>query len=121
MAKPIINMRVYYVFPCLLLLLNLVNEVVEYQSQRIDDPWLRTTVVLGLVLFGASLVAFLFAPALEKFVRWTQRVSRAQAGGVGEAMWLVLLGAGVFWLYYRLVNHGIEALLPVAWQIGGSR
>jgi hypothetical protein len=121
MAKPIINVRVYYVFPCLLLLLNLANEVVEYQSQRIADPWLRTTVVLGLVLFGASLVAFLFAPALEKLVRWLQKTSRAQAGGLGEALWLIGLGAGVFWLYFRLVNHGIEDLIPVAWQVGGAR
>ena len=118
MAKPLVNVRIYYVLPCLLLLLNLANDFVEYQSQRITDPWLRTTVVLGLVLFGASVVAFLLAPGLEAFVRWLQRTSRARAGGLGEALFLVGLGAVVFWLYYRAVNHGIESLVPLAWRVG---
>ncbi len=104
--------------PCCLLLLNLANDFVDYQAQRIADPWLRTTVVLMLVLFGASLVAFLIAPALERFVRWSQRVSRSQAGGLGEAGFLLVLGAIVFWLYYMMVNHGIESLMPAGWRLG---
>jgi hypothetical protein len=116
MAKAPVNVRVYYVLPCCLLLLNLINAVISYQSGRVEDPWLRTTVVIGLVLFGSSLVAFGVAPGLERLVRWLHRSSRAQAGGVGEALFLIALGAGVFWLYYQLVNHGIESLLPLAWR-----
>lgn len=116
MAKTV-NVRIYYVLPCCLLLLNLVNAVVSYQAERILDPWLRTTVVIGLVLFGSSLVAFFVAPALETFVRWLQRTSRAQAGGAGEACFLVGLGAVVFWLYYLMVNHGIGSLLPAGWRL----
>ena len=116
MAKTV-NVRVYYVLPCCLLLLNLVNSVVGYQAERILDPWLRTTVVIGLVLFGSSLVAFFVAPALETFVRWLQRTSRAKAGGIGEASFLVVLGAIVFWLYYLMVNQGIGALLPAGWRL----
>ena len=116
MAKAPVNLRVYYVLPCCLLLLNLVNAVVGYQAGRVEDPWLRTTVVIGLVLFGSSLVAFVVAPGLERLVRWMHRTSRAQAGGVGEALFLIALGAGVFWLYFILVNDGVEALLPLGWR-----
>lgn len=118
MAKPLINLRVYYVLPCCLLLLNLVNALVGYQAERIDDPWLRTVVVMGMVLGGSSLVAFVVSPGLEAFVRWLQRVSRSQAGGAGEAWFLIGLGALVFWLYYRLVNYGIESLVPLHWRLG---
>lgn len=116
MAKATASVRVYYVLPCCLLLLNLVNSIIGYQAERIGDPWLRTTVVIALVLFGGSLVAFLIAPALETFVRWLQRTSRAQAGGVGEACFLVGLGAIVFWLYFLMCNHGVAAMLPAAWR-----
>ena len=116
MAKAPSTVRVYYVLPCCLLLLNVGNSIVGYQAERIADPWLRTAVVIGLVLFGGSLVAFLVAPALEGFVRWLHRTSRAQAGGVGEACFLVVLGALVFWLYFVMCNEGVAAILPAAWR-----
>ncbi len=116
MAKVIVNVRVYYVLPCCLLLLNLCNALVGYHADGIADPWLRTAVVVALVLFGGSLTAFVIAPALERLVRWLQRTSRARAGGVGEACFLLALGAGVFWLYYLMVNHGVESLVPAAWR-----
>ena len=116
MAKATASVRVYYVLPCCLLLLNLANSIIGYQAERITDPWLRTTVVIGLVLFGGSVVAFLIAPWLETFVRWLQRTSRAQAGGVGEACFLIGLGAIVFWLYFLMCNRGVAAMLPAAWR-----
>lgn len=116
MAKATASVRVYYVLPCCLLLLNLVNSIIGYEAERIMDPWLRTTVVIALVLFGGSLVAFLIAPRLEAFVRWLQRTSRAQAGGPGEACFLIALGAVVFWLYYVMCNDGVAAILPAAWR-----
>lgn len=118
MPKATASVRVYYVLPCCLLLLNLANSVIEYQAERIADPWLRTTVVIGLVLFGGSLVAFLIAPGLEGFVRWLQRTSRAQAGGAGEAIFLLGLGAVIFWLYFMRCTGGIASLLPAAWRHG---
>lgn len=116
MAKANATVRVYYVLPCCLLLLNLANAIIGYQAESIADPWLRTTVVMALVLGGGSLVAFLIAPGLERLVRWLQRTSRAQAGGAGEACFLVVLGAGVFWLYYVMCNHGVAAMVPPGWR-----
>ncbi len=106
----------YYVLPCLLLLLNLVNNVVSYKAGVIDDPFLRTVVVIALVLFGGTVVAFLLSPALEKLVQTLHRTSRSGAGGVGEAVFLIGLGALVFWLYYQMTAHGIESLLPAEWR-----
>jgi len=117
MAKSTVNVRIYYVLPCCMLLLHLVNALVEYQAQRIPEPVLRTTFVMGMVLVGSSMVAFLISPRLEQFVRWLQRTSRAQAGGLGEGIFLLVLGAVVFWLFHRMVNYGIESLLPVEWRV----
>ncbi len=106
----------YYVLPCLLLLLNLVNNVVSYKAELVDDPFVRTAVVIALVLFGGTVVAFLLSPALEKLVQALHRTSRSSAGGLGEMIFLVALGAAVFWLYYQLATHGIASLLPADWR-----
>jgi hypothetical protein len=116
MAKGNATVRVYYVLPCCLLLLNLVNSIIGYQAERVADPWLRTTIVIALVLFGGSVVAFLIAPGLETLVRWLHRTSRAKAGGLGEAGFLIALGAGIFWLYFVMCNQGVASLLPAAWR-----
>src|SRR5436190_13639921 len=60
--------RNYYVLPCCLLLLNLCVELASYKAKMIDDPLLRTGAIMGMVLFGGSLVAFLVAPGISLFV-----------------------------------------------------
>lgn len=111
--------RTYYVLPCCLLLLNLGVEIVTYKAKGIADPWLRTGFIMGMVLFGASLVTLALAPAVAALVRWMHQGSRQQGGRMGEALFLAVLGAAVFWLYYQTYIVGPESLLPATWENGG--
>lgn len=106
----------YYVLPCCLLLLNLVNEIVAYKAKLIDDAMLRTLFIMGMVLFGASLVAFAVAPGVIWVVQSLRRTSRSAGGGAGEIIFLSVLGVLVFWLYYRNYQIGTEAILPADWR-----
>ena len=108
--------RNYYVLPCCLLLLNLGVELVSYKAKMIDDGLLRTAAIMGMVLFGGSLVAFAMAPAIGLLVGWMQRSSRRSWGGLGEMVFLLSLGAVIFWLYYRIYILGPESVLPGEWQ-----
>ncbi len=112
MAKKTNIVRAYYVFPCCLLLLNLCNNLISYKTEMIHDPFVRVIVLIVLVLFGSSIVAFAVAPGLEATVRFLHHGSRNEAGLLGEIAFLLLLGAGVYWLYYQFYVHGAEALLP---------
>ncbi len=116
MNKTTAVVRNYYVLPCCLLLLNLVNSLVGYKAEMIAEPFLRTLTVILLVLCGASLVAFVLAPAIGMAVNALQRGSRQGGGKMGETIFLLILGAGVFWCYYQLCNHGPAALLPAGWR-----
>lgn len=107
--------RAYYVLPCCLLLLNLCVELVSYKTRMIDEPLLRTAVIIAMVLGGGSLVAFLVAPLLEKLVQFLHRESQ-QAGQLGEILFLLLLGVGIFWLYYQVYIVGPESILPAEWK-----
>jgi hypothetical protein len=108
--------RNYYVLPCCLLLLNLCNSIITYKSGVIHDELLRTLFVMGMILFGSSVVAFVVAPAIEAVVRALRRTSRQGAGDLGEMLFLVSLGVGIFCLYYEATIHGPQALLPAAWR-----
>lgn len=108
--------RSYYVLPCCLLLLNLCVEIVSYKAKMIHDVLLRTAAIMGVVLFGASLVSFVVAPAIGGLVGLLHRGSRERAGGAGELVFLVVLGVVVFWLYYRIYIVGPESVLPRAWH-----
>ena len=112
--------RNYYVLPCCLLLLNLCVELVSYKARMIDDVFLRTGAIMGMVLFGASLVMYLVAPAISYLVGTLHRTTRQNAGGFGEIFFLLLLGVVVFWLYYRIYILGPESVLPAAWQNPGA-
>lgn len=108
--------RNYYILPCCLLLLNLCVELVSYKAKMVDDVLLRTAAIMGMVLFGASLVSFVVAPALGALVGAMHRSSRERGGGMGEIFFLLALGVIVFWLYHRIYILGPESVLPAAWQ-----
>jgi len=108
--------RNYYVLPCCLLLLNLCVELVSYKAKLFGDPLLRTGAIMGMVLFGGSLVGFVVAPAIGKLVSVLHRGSRQGGGELGEIFFLLLLGAAVFWLYYRVYILGPESVLPAEWH-----
>lgn len=115
MKSPAI-VRNYYVLPCCLLLLNLSVELVSYKAKMIGDVWLRTAAIMGMVLFGGTLVGFVVAPAIAALVSGLHRSSRQRGGGAGEICFLLALGAVVFWLYYRIYIVGPESVLPAAWH-----
>ncbi len=108
--------RNYYVLPCCLLLLNLGVEIVSYKTKVLDDALLRTLAIMGMVLFGGSFVGFILAPAIGGLVNTLQRGSRSQGGMLGELLFLLGLGALIFWLYYRVYILGPESILPVEWH-----
>jgi bacteriorhodopsin len=108
--------RNYYVLPCCLLLLNLCVEIVSYKAKVIDDDLLRTAAIMGMVLFGGALVGFVAAPAISAVVATLHRNSRMRFGPLGEALFLVVLGVIVFWLYYRVYIIGPESILPYEWH-----
>ncbi|MBK9991464.1 MAG: hypothetical protein IPP19_12200 [Verrucomicrobia bacterium] len=80
----------------------------------IGDPIFRVIAIIFFVLVGSSLVAFVFAPAIEGLVRSLYRTSEKGAGGLGRVAFLILLGIGVFFLYYQLYIHGPESLADAA-------
>lgn len=110
------TVRNYFVLPCCLLLLNLCVELVSYKARVIPDVLLRTAVIMGMVLFGASLVSFLVAPAINGAIDILHRGTRQRAGRVGEFLFLVILGIVVFWLYYRVYIIGPASVLPASWH-----
>ena len=108
--------RNFYVLPCCVLLLNLCNQVASYKARLIDDSLLRTAAVMGMVLFGGSLIGSVAEPVISSVVGSLHHGSRARWGQAGEILFLLGLGAVVFWLYYRVDAYGAGSILPAGWR-----
>ena len=107
--------RNYFILPCCLLLLNLVNTIISYKAATIGDHVVRVAVIMVMVLGGSSIVAFLVAPAVEAVVSRVPRTSRQSAGVFGEVIFVGVLALVVFWLYYQVTLHGPASILPTEW------
>lgn len=108
--------RNYYILPCCLLLLNLCTTVLSYKAKLIPDRLLQTAFIMFMVLIGSSLVAYVLSPAIEALVHSLHRASRQRGGNAGEAVFLVVLGVGIYALYYAVYIHGPQSVLPPAWR-----
>jgi hypothetical protein len=115
MAKNPQIVRNYFILPCCLLLLNLVNAIVSYKAAMIPDPVVRVAAIILLILVGSSIVAFLVAPGIQATVNRLHRTSRQSGGVFGEVVFMCLLGLAVFWLYYQVYIHGPASILPSEW------
>jgi hypothetical protein len=115
MAKNPQLVRNYFILPCCLLLLNLVNSIVSYKAAMIYDHVVRVAVIMAMILGGSSIVAFLVAPAIEAVVGRLHRTSRQNAGVFGEVIFVCVLGLVIFWLYYQVYIHGPASILPAEW------
>jgi hypothetical protein len=110
------TLRTYFVLPCCLLLLNLVNSIISYKAQLIRDGILRTGFVIAMVLFGSSVVAFLVTPGIEGGLRLLHRTGRKRAGIWGEVGVVGVIGLIVFWLYFRANTLGTASILLSEWR-----
>jgi hypothetical protein len=110
------TLRAYFVLPCCLLLLNLVNAIISYKAQLIRDGIVRTLFVIAMVLFGSSVVTFLVSPGIEAGIRAVHRTSRRRAGFWGEVGFVAILGLFVFWLYFRANTLGTASILLPQWR-----
>jgi hypothetical protein len=110
------TVRNFYILPCCVLLLNLCNQIASYKARLIDDAFLRTAAVIGMVLFGGTLVGLVAEPLIGSIVGSLHQGTRARWGQLGEIFFLLALGVIVFWLYYRVDAFGAGSILPSGWR-----
>lgn len=110
------TLKKYIIFPCCLLIFGTIEEVVEYKSDLLANPYLRVAAMMFFYAFGIALIAFVLAPLLERLVLRFHAVSKQGAGRLGEYAFVALLLTVVYFLWYQIIIHGPETLLPVAWR-----
>ena len=110
------TLKKYVIFPCCLLIFGTIEEVVEYKSSVVDNNTLRVAAMMFFYAFGIALIAFVLTPLLERVVLRFHAVSKQGAGRIGEYVFVALLLATVYFLWYQIIVHGPETLLPTAWR-----
>ena len=114
------DIRKYIILPSCLLVLNVGYEVIIYKSQLIAQPYLRTTVILLLFLFGFGVVGCIISPFIERWMESLYYTGRKQAGYFGEILIIALLATGLFILYHAIYINGVESIIPRQYQNSAS-
>lgn len=110
------SLKKYVIFPCCLLLFGALEEVVAYKSEGIPSQHLRVAAMMAFYAFGIALLAFWVTPILENMVLRLHAASRMGPGRLGEYLFVLLLLVGVYFLWYQILVHGPETLLPQQWR-----
>lgn len=110
------HLKKYVIFPCCLLIFGAIEEVVSYKSDAIVNEYLRVAAMMLFYAFGISLLAYSFAPMVEKSILRVHNVSRVGWGRPGEFLFVLFLLAAVYFLWFQIIVNGPEQLLPIAWR-----
>jgi len=102
------------IFPTGFLILNVFEEIIEYKSAAIDNPWLQTLLLMFILLLGISFVGLILIPTVENLVGEMHQSSNRKAGRLGELMLVFLIYAALYLLYFQVYIHGPESVLPAA-------
>ncbi|MBS3763053.1 MAG: hypothetical protein KGZ25_07100 [Planctomycetes bacterium] len=108
------NIEKYVILPTCLLVLEVFEEFVCYKAEIINNPYLRTLILLLMFFCGFSLVNLVFAPLINKAIEHLYYGGRKSAGPLGEIISLGVVYTALFYVYYLIYSTeaGVEQLLP---------
>ncbi|MFW5444562.1 MAG: hypothetical protein ACKE51_09695 [Methylococcaceae bacterium] len=104
--------RKFIILPACLLVLNVVQVVLEEKLKVIGNPYWRTAAVMFMYLVGFSLVTIVIFPLVERWIDSVYKTSKKKGGFLGDLLPITIIGSVLFFVYYRLVIHGVGGLLP---------
>ena len=110
------SLKKFVIFPCCLLLFGALEEVLVYKSAVIENTYIRVGTTMAFYAFGIMLIAFLLTPAIEKCLLNLHKASKVGAGRSGEYVFVAALLGGTYYLWFQILVHGPQALLPPAWR-----
>lgn len=110
------SLKKYVIFPCCLLVFGALEEVVVYKSDLITNDYARVAAMMAFYAFGIALLAFWVTPILENMILRLHAASKFGSGRLGEYLFVLLLLAGVYFLWYQILVNGPESLLPEQWR-----
>ena len=110
------SLKKYVIFPCCILIFGVLEELATYKATLIPNDYIRVFVLMSFFAFGISIIAYVFTPMIERFFFRLHAVSKFGAGRLGDVFFVVLLLSLVYFLWYVILVHGPENLLPTAWR-----
>jgi hypothetical protein len=121
------NVRIFFILPLSLLLLNILEEIAVYRIQKsmfgtagpgnhLLMNLLFITALIALFAIGFSLVGNMFAPWLEKTLEFMYKHMKKYGGAISVAVAYCIAIIFIFVLYYVVYIKGAQYLLPPAWR-----
>ncbi|NDV62931.1 hypothetical protein G0Q06_10750 [Puniceicoccales bacterium CK1056] len=110
------SLKKYVIFPCCILIFGVIEELATYMSELIPNDHVRVSSLMVFFAFGISIIAYVFTPMIERFFFRLHAVSKFGAGRLGDTFFVLILLSLVYFLWYVVLVHGPENLLPPSWR-----
>lgn len=110
------SLKKYVIFPCCILIFGVIEELATYKADLIPNDHVRVLALMTFFAFGISIIAYVFTPMIERFFFRVHAVSKFGAGRLGDIFFILLLLGLVYFLWYVVLVHGPENLLPLSWR-----
>ncbi len=107
------SVRVFFILPVCLLLMNVLQELAVYKMERsIMNKFLFTGALLFMYAAVFTVVGNLVSPWLESVVEKLHFGSKKKGGGLGLLLFYSFTLAGLYVLYYFVFVKGPQSILP---------
>lgn len=110
------SLKKYIIFPCCLLIFGALEELFVYKTEVIANPYLQVGALMIFFAFGIALLAYLVVPVVERIVLRLHAASRFGAGRIGEYIFILVLLAIVYFIWFQIFVHGPQSVLPANWH-----
>jgi Na+/melibiose symporter-like transporter len=106
--------RAWLFVPLLLLTVVLLEQIaVYYVHEHVDQPHLRTAIIMALYGIGFTLAADQVVPWLKRTLNKVRKGSKKGAGILGLVLFYGLAYGVLFVAYHEMQTRGVGSLLPV--------
>lgn len=105
------NARKYFIFPITYLILELAEDFIIYKCSKIDDIYIRTAVIMGALVAGISILAFILMPFFEGGLERLHK-SHKKHGPLADFVVSCSMIIALYGIYYLKFKSGLEAILP---------
>lgn len=109
--------RTFLILPLSFLLLNIIEEILQYKIQReIENKYIMIACLVGAYGLGFAVVGDLLVPKAKVLTEFGHKANKKRSGTLGIILFYCAVILVIYIIYFYLYTYGPQCLLPEEWR-----